>query len=80
MIWEGPWKYVWNGFDFDELYNLESDPGEMHNLAEDSGHRNTVKHMMELAWRKVRATGDAPLLDADYPVLRLAEYGPGITG
>ena len=77
VIWEGPWKYVWNGFDFDEMYNLEADPGEMRNLAADPAHRSRVKHMMELAWRIVRATGDAPLLGADYPVLRLAEYGPG---
>jgi arylsulfatase A-like enzyme len=27
------WKYVYNGFDFDELYDLEHDPGEMVNLA-----------------------------------------------
>jgi len=27
------WKYVYNGFDFDELYDLENDPHEMTNLA-----------------------------------------------
>ena len=27
------WKYVYNGFDFDELYNLADDPHEMVNLA-----------------------------------------------
>lgn len=26
-------KYVFNGFDIDEMYDLESDPGELHNLA-----------------------------------------------
>ena len=77
VIWEGPWKYVWNGFDFDEMYNLEADPYEMRNLAAGAAHRGQARHMMELAWRIVRATGDAPLLGADYPVLRLAECGPG---
>ncbi len=27
------YKYVYNGFDYDELYDLRSDPHEMHNLA-----------------------------------------------
>ena len=27
------WKYVYNGFDYDELYDLRTDPHEMHNLA-----------------------------------------------
>ncbi len=27
------WKYVYNGFDHDELYDLRNDPHEMHNLA-----------------------------------------------
>ncbi|HEY5330906.1 MAG TPA: sulfatase-like hydrolase/transferase [Acidobacteriaceae bacterium] len=26
------WKYVYNGFDYDELYDLRNDPHEMHNL------------------------------------------------
>lgn len=28
-------KYVFNGFDYDELYDLENDPEEMHNVAYD---------------------------------------------
>lgn len=27
------WKYVYNGFDYDELYDLKADPHEMRNLA-----------------------------------------------
>lgn len=27
------WKYVYNGFDYDELYDLTNDPHEIHNLA-----------------------------------------------
>ena len=27
------WKYVYNGFDYDEMYDLKNDPHEMHNLA-----------------------------------------------
>ncbi len=32
VVWDGRWKFVFNGFDFDELYDLEDDPLEMTNL------------------------------------------------
>ena len=33
IIMTKDWKYVYNGFDYDELYDLRNDPHEMHNLA-----------------------------------------------
>ena len=33
MVRNRRWKYVWNATAEDELYDLESDPGELHNLA-----------------------------------------------
>ena len=33
MVRDGRWKYVWNRFDEDELYDLESDPLEWANLS-----------------------------------------------
>ncbi len=39
------WKYVFNGFDFDELYDLESDPDEMRNLAGAASHRAQADDM-----------------------------------
>ncbi len=36
-ISDGRWKYVFNAMDVDELYDLESDPGELHNrIGEDA--------------------------------------------
>ncbi len=38
-------KYVFNGFDYDELYDLQEDPTEMRNLARDAKHRNEAADM-----------------------------------
>ena len=38
VVWDGPWKFVFNGFDFDELYQLDEDPYEMKNLAQDPAY------------------------------------------
>lgn len=78
VIWEGPWKLVWNGFDFDELYNLDADPHEMRNLIDDPACRPVVRRLMELAWQKVRSTRDHTLLQSGYASLRVAPFGPGI--
>jgi arylsulfatase A-like enzyme len=76
VLWDGPWKFVWNGFDFDELYNLDEDPYEMTNRIHDANYAEAVKRMMALAWKKVKETGDTPLERSDYFSLRLAPYGP----
>ena len=80
IIWDGDWKLVWNGFDFDELYNLHEDPYELRNLAQEPACADRVRTMMVRAWEVVRETGDDPLLNANYATLRLAPYGPGIIG
>ncbi|NKB66348.1 MAG: sulfatase-like hydrolase/transferase [Candidatus Latescibacteria bacterium] len=78
IVWDGPWKFVFNGFDFDELYNLDEDPGEMHNRAEDPGCQEQLQKMTALMWRTVRDTGDHSLLNSQYLALRVAPYGPDI--
>ncbi len=76
VIWDGPWKLVWNGFDFDELYNLDDDPYEMTNLAEMPSYRPRVNELMAHAWNVIRATDDRSLLNSHYPILRLGSVGP----
>jgi arylsulfatase A-like enzyme len=78
VIWDSTWKLVWNGFDFDELYNLKDDPHEMHNLAEDPAHADRMRQMLALAWDYARRTNDHTLVNTHYPVLRLEPYGPEI--
>jgi choline-sulfatase len=76
VVWDGPWKFVFNGFDFDELYHLDDDPWEMHNLADDPAHADTLRRMTQLYWQYARTTGDTPLAETLYPALRLGTVGP----
>ncbi|MDA1193140.1 MAG: hypothetical protein O3A46_15800, partial [Candidatus Poribacteria bacterium] len=78
VYWKGDWKFVFNGFDRDELYHLADDPYELTNLADDPAHDDKVRDMMRDIWRIVRDTGDHSLLDSHYPILRVAAYGPNI--
>ena len=41
-VFTSDWKYVYNAFDFDEMYDLRRDPHEMHNLA--APCRNPIGH------------------------------------
>ena len=43
MIRRGPWKYIHCAYDPPVLYNLDEDPGEMVNLANEPGHAEIVE-------------------------------------
>ena len=52
MVRDRRWKYVWNPTALDELYDLESDPAEMTNLAtvsEFAGELRRLRHRL-IAW------------------------------
>ena len=76
IVWSGNYKYVFNTFDYDELYDLAKDPGEMVNLAKSPQHRNDLEHMARLMWSEMKRTGDETMYDAEYFVLRFAPVGP----
>jgi arylsulfatase A-like enzyme len=78
IYWEGNWKFVFNGFDFDELYNLETDPHEMENLAHRPEHRERVERMMSRIWSEIHRTGDRTLAETHYYSMRLGAVGPGM--
>ncbi len=78
VVWNGPWKFVWNGFDVDELYHLEDDPGELHNLAEDPACRDQLRALYRQAYQVIGETDDHPLGNCTYASLRLGTFGPGI--
>jgi len=68
------WKYVYNGFDFDELYNLQDDPLELHNLIDEEEYQEVVRMMCQKMWDFARKTGDVCI--NPYIMVGLAPYGP----
>jgi choline-sulfatase len=76
IAWEDDWKFVFNGFDFDELYNLADDPWEMTNLVARSEHAERVRRMMTDVWRRMHETGDTTILNTHYHSMRFAAVGP----
>ncbi len=76
VLWDGAWKFIFNGFDWDELYNLDEDPYEIYNLANDPAHEDRVKEMMKKMWRIWHDTGDDSFYNSNYPPYRFAACGP----
>ncbi|HEY2587344.1 MAG TPA: sulfatase-like hydrolase/transferase [Tepidisphaeraceae bacterium] len=68
------WKYVYNGFDYDELYDLEADPGETKNLASGPKYRDVVREMCRRLWRFAFEHKDVAI--NDYILVALAPFGP----
>ena len=76
ILWQGEWKFVFNGFDFDELYDLASDPHESTNLATHAEYRERCESMMREIWRIIRETGDRTLNETHYYSMRIGCVGP----
>lgn len=76
VIWQDEWKFVFNGFDFDELYNLTNDPLERNNLAILPQQTDRVSFLMSEIWRKMHESGDTTLLNTHYHSMRFATVGP----
>ena len=67
-------KYTFNGFDWDELYDLRADPHEMHNLADDSAYEDVKREMCRRMWRFAYEEDDSAI--NPYITVSLAPYGP----
>lgn len=63
----GRWKYIrCHGlWDRDELYDLQSDPGEMNNLIADPQHADRIQSMNALLWKMLQESEghEIPLLE-----------------
>lgn len=78
VYWEGPWKFVFNGFDEDELYNLADDPDELENLASRPDRAERVRYMMARVWERIRQSDDKAMLGTHYLPMRFAAVGPNV--
>ncbi len=58
MVRTRSWKYVYNPGAEDELYDVESDPGELRNLAPDLGYRHVLRRMKARLRTWMERTGD----------------------
>ena len=56
------WKYVFSPGDYDELYDLNADPAELHNLADKPRAKNRLADM-RTALMRLTAQYDDPLRD-----------------
>ena len=68
-------KYVFNAFDYDELYDLRADPYEMRNVVADPIYADVVRQMCKRLWQFAYQEDDNSLLNA-YITVALAPYGP----
>jgi len=75
-VWNRSWKYVLNTFDYDELYDLQKDPGELHNLAKQPEMQPIIKEMCKKLWAFAKEHDDN--CTCPYIMVGLAPYGPGI--
>ena len=76
ILWWEQYKYVFNGFDLDEFYDLATDPDEMDNRVNDPQMRPTIEEMSARMWQVMHATNDFNMTEAEYPMFRFAPVGP----
>lgn len=87
MIRTSRWKLVRNSFDYDELYDLQEDPDEMHNLLASAcvsrggsrvpeEYKTLVRELYRKMWTFNLDNDDAML--NEYIFTALAQYGPRV--
>ncbi len=79
-LWRDQLKYVFNGFDEDELYDLAADPHELRNLARDPAHAAVARDLAARMWAIIRETDDYNMHQAHYGMFRFAPVGPLAAG
>ena len=60
MVRDGNWKYIWNRFDIDGLYDLHTDPGEMKNMASRPDCQDRIASMRGQIAEMIGHTGPGP--------------------
>lgn len=68
-------KYIFNGFDQDELYDLRVDPHELHNFSADPFYQPVKQELVRQLWQFAYQEFDT--MTNPYITVGLASYGPG---
>ncbi len=76
IVWKDNYKYVFNGFDYDEFYDLSLDPNELVNQVDNPKYKDIVIDLARAMWNVIKKSGDDCLLNAEYVMLRFAPMGP----
>lgn len=76
VVWHERYKYVFNAFDFDELYDLAADPYEQENLADDPAYRDVLERLTMLLWATAEQTDDFTMTGAQDGTYRYLPLGP----
>ena len=64
MVRDSRMKYVWNLTDVDELYDLEKDPWELHNLIYDKEYKQELTRLRKALYEDLKKRKD-PLIRQD---------------
>lgn len=76
MAFNKEYKYVYNGFDFDELYDLKNDPYEMVNIINDSKYEDIKHTLVKRMWDFAHKENDPLATAGGYIMVGTAPYGP----
>lgn len=68
------WHFTYNGFDLDELYDLQKDPNQMVNLMPGGKHEAVARDLMARIWRFGADRGETCI--NPYIMVGLAKTGP----
>ena len=66
MVRTRSWKYVYNPYSEDELYDMQSDPGELHNLATHLGYKHVLRRMKARMVNRLRETRDNIVMEGGW--------------
>jgi len=76
IIMDKKFKLVYNGFDYDELYNLKNDLQEMENLAYNDEYAAVKKQQYTQMWKGLITIDGSN--NNDYIVTAMADFGSAI--
>ncbi|MDR6553896.1 sulfatase-like hydrolase/transferase [Paenibacillus qinlingensis] len=78
MVRTNDYKFVYHATDINELYDLNVDPHELHNVIDQPNMQDVVKQMYGKMWKHAYESEDT--IFNQYVTVATAEYGPGLFG